>query len=225
MTQQNELVPVGDSLPMTVTAADFTAALDDARQKAAIMKDVVEQSNLFANISGRKFLTVEAWQVIGRAYGLSWRVNETTELDGGGWLAHCLVAAPDGRIIAEADAECGSAGDKPWDARPRYQQRSMAQTRAVSKALRSALSWVVVLAGYEPTPAEEMPREPQAEAPRTITEAQQKRLFAIAREHGVSNEAVKDYIDAQFGLVHTKDLNRQQYEQVCAWLAPETAQQ
>jgi hypothetical protein len=32
----------------------------------------------------------------------------------------------------------------------------MAQTRAGSKALRNALAWVVVLAGYKPTPAEEM---------------------------------------------------------------------
>ena len=33
----------------------------------------------------------------------------------------------------------------------------MAQTRAGAKALRNALAWVVVLAGYRPTPAEELP--------------------------------------------------------------------
>ncbi len=32
----------------------------------------------------------------------------------------------------------------------------MAQTRATSKAMRIPLSWVMVLAGYSPTPAEEM---------------------------------------------------------------------
>jgi hypothetical protein len=32
----------------------------------------------------------------------------------------------------------------------------MAQTRACAKALRNVLAWVVVLAGYAPTPAEEM---------------------------------------------------------------------
>jgi hypothetical protein len=40
---------------------------------------------------------------------------------------------------------------------PLYQLASMAQTRANSKVLRNVLSWVVVLAGYKPTPAEEMP--------------------------------------------------------------------
>ncbi len=39
---------------------------------------------------------------------------------------------------------------------PLFQLRSMAQTRAAAKALRNALAWVVVLAGYKPTPAEEM---------------------------------------------------------------------
>lgn len=40
---------------------------------------------------------------------------------------------------------------------PLFQLASMAQTRASAKALRNVLSWVVVLAGYRPTPAEELP--------------------------------------------------------------------
>lgn len=42
------------------------------------------------------------------------------------------------------------------EAVPLFQLASMAQTRANSKVLRNVLSWVVVLAGYKPTPAEEM---------------------------------------------------------------------
>ena len=42
------------------------------------------------------------------------------------------------------------------EAVPLYQLASMAQTRACAKALRNVLSWVAVLAGYRPTPAEEM---------------------------------------------------------------------
>ena len=59
------------------------------------------------------------------------------------------------------------------EAVPLFQLRSMAQTRAAAKALRNALAWVVVLAGYKPTPAEEMDgvsgatrvEVPQASAP------------------------------------------------------------
>ena len=39
---------------------------------------------------------------------------------------------------------------------PMFQLRSMAQTRACAKALRLAYGWVVVLAGYKATPAEEL---------------------------------------------------------------------
>lgn len=42
------------------------------------------------------------------------------------------------------------------EAVPLFQLRSMAQTRACAKAMRNALSWVVVLAGFKPTPAEEI---------------------------------------------------------------------
>lgn len=40
--------------------------------------------------------------------------------------------------------------------KPLFQLRSMAQTRAEAKALKSVFGWFVVLAGYKPTPAEEM---------------------------------------------------------------------
>lgn len=39
---------------------------------------------------------------------------------------------------------------------PLFQLRSMAQTRACAKALRNVLAFVPVLAGYRPTPAEEL---------------------------------------------------------------------
>lgn len=51
-------------------------------------------------------------------------------------------------------------GDEPV---PSFQLRSMAQTRASAKALRNVLAWVVVLAGYRPTPAEEMITEQREE--------------------------------------------------------------
>jgi hypothetical protein len=50
------------------------------------------------------------------------------------------------KIIGEADV-------------PMFQLKSMAQTRALSKAYSIALRWVVILAGYNPTPAEELPED------------------------------------------------------------------
>ncbi len=50
---------------------------------------------------------------------------------------------------------------------PSFQLRSMAQTRACAKAFRNVLAWVVVLAGYKPTPIEEMDGVYEAETTHT----------------------------------------------------------
>ena len=59
-----------------------------------------------------------------------------------------------------------------------FQLRSMAQTRACSKCLRNVLAWVVVLAGYRPTPAEEMDgvfqQRTQSQGKPTVTPPQRK---------------------------------------------------
>jgi hypothetical protein len=63
-----------------------------------------------------------------------------------------------GQVVGAAEAEC-LRSERTWKGRDDYALRSMAQTRAVSKALRGPLGFVVTLAGYEATPAEEMPAE------------------------------------------------------------------
>jgi hypothetical protein len=53
---------------------------------------------------------------------------------------------------------------------PLFQLRSMAQTRACAKALRNVLAFVPVLAGYAPTPAEEMTQRGSTEAAEAVAE-------------------------------------------------------
>ena len=54
-----------------------------------------------------------------------------------------------------------TSGEENWQDRDDYALRSMAQTRATSKALRQPLGFVITLAGFDPTPAEEMPHDAQ----------------------------------------------------------------
>lgn len=78
------------------------------------------------------------------------------EVDGYSWEATVEARTLDGRVIGSADAMCSREEDK-WKDSDEYAVRSMAQTRASSKALASVLRFVVTLAGYSGTPAEEMP--------------------------------------------------------------------
>lgn len=63
---------------------------------------------------------------------------------------------------------------------PLFQLESMSQTRAMAKALRSCYAWVVVLAGYAPTPAEEM--DSVIDAEEVIPEDTEKEMETFKKE-------------------------------------------
>ncbi|MEN6474380.1 MAG: hypothetical protein ABFD81_10225 [Syntrophaceae bacterium] len=78
---------------------------------------------------------------------------------------------------------------------PLFQLRSMAQTRACAKALRNVLAWVVVLAGYKPTVAEELDGDTHAEEnepPKEPIKEPQKKTAPAAEETHVAQFSVKD---------------------------------
>jgi hypothetical protein len=62
----------------------------------------------------------------------------------------------DGTLIAAATAMV-SRGEESWRSRDEHALASMAQTRSIGKAIAGAARWIVALAGYSTTPAEEMP--------------------------------------------------------------------
>jgi hypothetical protein len=104
----------------------------------------------------------------------------------------------------------------------------MAQTRATGKACRLAFSWIMSLAGYEPTPAEEIPLsdeppqpppiEPQAPIeplePQRITASQQKLLEAQIRDYGLECDRVKAWIHSAWKVESFSDLSPKQFERL-----------
>jgi hypothetical protein len=77
---------------------------------------------------------------------------------------------------------------------PMFQLRSMAQTRAGSKCLRNCFAWVAVLAGYKPTPAEEMDGvfRDRVQTPETSPEAKAVEAEFKDLEEGKKPEAGVD---------------------------------
>jgi hypothetical protein len=60
---------------------------------------------------------------------------------------------------------------------------------------------------------------PQAASAPTISEPQQRRFFAIASGAGKSQNEIKQYLFQTFGIEHSRDLKRADYETACAWAA------
>jgi hypothetical protein len=139
---------------------DPKVALARMSEHAKVLVDVVRDRRLSQRIGNREHLLVEAWTTLGGMLGVhpivAWtRPNET----GDGYVARVEARTLDGRVVGAAEAECSRA-ETTWAKRPPYALRSMAQTRATSRALRAPLGQIVVLAGYEPAGVEEMPATP-----------------------------------------------------------------
>lgn len=128
---------------------------------ADALKDIVERKNLYSTISGKKFPQVEAWMTIGRMDNVVAREAERPiRNEDGSYEAFVeLVRLSDGMVIGRASALCGTPDDAPWSKRSEPNRRSMAVTRATSRAFRQQYAWIMALAGYEPTPADEMPHD------------------------------------------------------------------
>jgi hypothetical protein len=132
--------------------------LAEAATAAKALREVIESKPTKCVINGKTFLQFEDWQTLGRFYGVTVAARETTYIEQGrvrGYECHAEAIRADGQVISAAQAMCLDDESK-WSDKPLFQLRSMAQTRAQAKALRNVLAWVVVMAGYAPTPAEEM---------------------------------------------------------------------
>ena len=168
---ENEVTPVEENLPaITPIQAPGTVSLGviDAHTPQALvtgatevansLADVIKSRELFSRIGNKNYVHCEGWTTLATMMGVLPKEVSVERTEDGTYIAIVeLVRIHDGMTLTRASAECGS--DEPmWKNRANYARRSMAVTRATSKACRIAFSWVMVLAGYEATPNEEMPR-------------------------------------------------------------------
>jgi len=153
------LVPtnVGQGALVSANPQQF---VEKAAEFAAALASVIESQELYADIQGKKYVMVEGWTTLSAMLGITPMEVDLICIERSGFevfVATVSLVNTEGRVIARASAECGSHGDGPWPDRADYAKRSMAITRATSKACRLAFSWVMTLAGYAATPAEEVP--------------------------------------------------------------------
>lgn len=128
-----------------------------ASEEAAALADVIESQKLYSKIQGKKFVKVEGWVTLAALRGCLPKEVGIHKDDNGCYTATVeLVRMNDGMVLTRASAECGGPEEDLWQSRSPNARHSMAITRATGKACRIAFSWVMALAGYQPTPLEEM---------------------------------------------------------------------
>jgi hypothetical protein len=161
-----------------------------ATEVANALAGVIDSKKLYNSISGRRYVRVEGWTTLAAMLGCLPREVSVSRQENGTYEATVeLARMADGMVLTRASAECGM--DEPtWAKRADYARRSMAVTRATSKACRIAFSWVMVLAGYEVTPAEEIPKEDDEPTTRVeltpVTDADRKLVLEEAAKAGLT---------------------------------------
>lgn len=123
------------------------------------LKKIVVDNKLYSEIKGKNYVNVEGWQIAGAFMGIRPILETLADLSDGGIYRYRaevrLEDAKTGQTVGRGIALCCNkeASKRNFD---EYAIASMAQTRAVGKAYRSAIGWVLKMAGYETTPAEEI---------------------------------------------------------------------
>lgn len=204
---------------------DPDSILAENKKVADVLMKLVRDRKLAQRFGEKEHIMVDAWLTLGSWFGVSATCpNELTQFVSDtntgreGYIATArLVSLATGELLGiEATAECDNF-EENWGVRakytwengqrrktgevivPRFQLRSMAITRAIGKVLGIKYRHIVVLAGFETTPAEEMtgtesnghresPQQSQStpkDEPKRISENQRKRIFAIGHQFNV----------------------------------------
>jgi len=129
--------------------------LDLAKDLAKFIKD----NKLTTNVQGKEFVNVEGWQYAGSRLGIVPIVEHVINVSSDQEMKYqAKVTLFDIRHQITVGAGFAVCSNKE-SGKKFYQEfaiMSMAQTRAIGKAYRNCLAWIIRAAGYEPTPAEEM---------------------------------------------------------------------
>ena len=140
---------------------------------ATFVKDIVTKGHLTSTISGREFVNVEGWEAAGVGIGLAAHIVSCVptgpldeEFNSPGFVAVAELRNRDGQVISRAESSC-ERDESAWRNRNNYALRSMAQTRATGKVFRQVLGFVMTVAGYAGTPADEVPTDDASGAPRS----------------------------------------------------------
>jgi hypothetical protein len=155
---EGELVPVVDNdrpTPLNLFGSDDPdVVVAQAAKVAGALCEVINSQGLYVTIRGKKYVKVEGWTLLGTMLGVFPITVWSRKLEDG-WEARVEARTLDGRVVGAAESMCTRAETR-WRTADEYAIRSMAATRTTGKALRQPLGFVMPLAGFQETPAEEM---------------------------------------------------------------------
>ncbi|WP_242928615.1 hypothetical protein [Pontibacter vulgaris] len=135
------------------------AKSDETLHLAVDLAKFIKENRLYQNIQGKEYVNVEGWQYAGSRLGILPVVDHVINISTDDEIKYQakvnLLDLRSQQVVGAGFAICSNKeqGKKYYQ---EFAIASMAQTRAIGKAYRNILAWIIRAAGYEPTPAEEM---------------------------------------------------------------------
>lgn len=164
---------------------------DSMLQLSNELSKLIKEKGLSSNIQGKQFVNVEGWQFAGASLGLMPIITDTKDLSNETtikYMATCEVRNINtGNVVATGIALCSNA-EKTKRYFDEYAILSMAQTRAIGKAYRNLLAWLMKAAGFEATPAEEM--DFAVEEPKKPSKPVQEVVAEIVEEEEIDRNSL-----------------------------------
>ena len=158
--QTNGHLPVVDNVDnsLQLFSRSPKKALSQMQELVQVMSSKCQGKEFIAIINGKQYPKVEWWTTVAATLGLFPVVVYSRRLDREGELAYeARVEVRYGdRVVGAGEAMCSNKETR-WSSADEYAIRSMSITRATGKCYRLPLSFLAVMAGLNPTPAEEIP--------------------------------------------------------------------
>src|SRR3990170_3160899 len=153
--ESTDIVAVPNQVQLGTIQMRPEEVIERASQIATQLAKIIKDRQLSTRIRDKDHVRVEGWTTLGAVLGVIPRERNTVRTEQGFESYVELIRTSDGVVVGGASAVCSWAEPR-WSKADDYAVRSMAITRATGKAYRLGFSWIMVLAGYSPTPAEEM---------------------------------------------------------------------
>jgi hypothetical protein len=134
--------------------------IDRAPTIATWLKKVVEDLKLYTVIQGKKHVQYEGWKMLAEKLGLDVYITDVRRVEYGDtwgfeYAGKLMEKGPDGTTVITGTSAIYN-DERKWAGGALFAMRSMGETRTAGKLIRLHAGWIMKLAGYSPTPAEEL---------------------------------------------------------------------
>ena len=236
----SEIVAINNQGLADVTDDIIASAERRVAQVEKIVTLALKRTNAtdWIDQNGKPYLAASGAEKVARLFGISWKVVKSekvfsTDEKGQFYFYEFIGEFTLGRDKIETVGTCSSKDQffakskgefKPLSEIDETNIRKAAYTNMVANGITRMLgirnlTWAEVeKAGIQRSGAAKVDYAAGGAGGGLASEPQRKLLYAVSKEHGLTEELVKNYLADQYGIDSSKDIKREWVNDIKAWM-------